>query len=108
MAARGKALRTGPRGCGRTLEKILEHVRGAEEAYLASLGWWHFAGILAPKDNGMSQIREAALHGIRASAAGKIPAIGPRGGMRWSPRYFVRCVAWHILDYGWEIEDRLA
>jgi hypothetical protein len=31
-------LRTGPRGGGRTLDGILQHVRGAEIGYLSSLG----------------------------------------------------------------------
>jgi hypothetical protein len=35
-----------------------------------------------------------------------VPAVGPRGGQRWSPRRFVRRAAWHILDHAWEIEDR--
>jgi hypothetical protein len=105
--ARGKALRTGPRGGGRTLEEMLEHVRGAEEAYVASLGWWQFAGMPGSTDKGTADVREAALQAIRASATGKIPAIGPRGGKRWPPRYFVRRAAWHVLDHAWEIEDRL-
>jgi hypothetical protein len=25
----------------------------------------------------------------------------------WPPRYFVRRVAWHVLDHAWEIEDRI-
>ncbi|CAN5828742.1 hypothetical protein BH20CHL8_BH20CHL8_11020 [soil metagenome] len=24
----------------------------------------------------------------------------------WTPRYFVRRAAWHVLDHAWEIEDR--
>ena len=34
------------------------------------------------------------------------PKSGPRGGKIWSPRFFVRYVAWHTLDHAWEIEDR--
>lgn len=105
--ARGKTLLTGPRGGGRTLEQMVEHVREAEEAYIERLGWWKFTGEVAPKERGMRQIRDAAIKGIQASAAGKIPALGPRGGRRWSPRYFVRRAAWHVLDHAWEIEDRL-
>jgi hypothetical protein len=50
--------------------------------------------------------RAAILEGLAASAAGKLPAKGPRGGSRWTARYFVRRVAWHALDHAWEIEDR--
>src|SRR5437870_4946870 len=38
-AASGKALRKGPRGGGRDLEAIVQHVRGAEVGYLARLAW---------------------------------------------------------------------
>src|SRR5204862_1829531 len=37
-AARGKRLRLGPRGGGRSLAKIIDHVREADEAYLGGLG----------------------------------------------------------------------
>src|SRR5215211_3198124 len=37
-SAQGKILRTGPRGGGRTLDGILQHVQGAEIGYLSSLG----------------------------------------------------------------------
>lgn len=107
-AAKGRLLRTGPRGGGRTLAKIVDHVREAEEAYIGRLGWWAHSGKPYSKYRAMAQVREAALAAIRASAAGEIPAIGPRGGTRWSPRYFVRRAAWHVLDHAWEVEDRLA
>ncbi|MGH2626299.1 MAG: hypothetical protein ACRDHY_06560, partial [Anaerolineales bacterium] len=54
-----------------------------------------------------AQIRRAVLSGLRAAAAGRIPRRGPRGGVRWTPRYFVRRLAWHTLDHAWEIEDRI-
>ena len=41
-----------------------------------------------------------------ASAHGEVASHGPRGGVRWSARYFVRRAAWHALDHVWEIEDR--
>ena len=106
-SARGRRLRTGPRGGGRTLEKMLDHVREAEDAYVSSLGWWAVSGRPEPTAKGMAQLREAALKGLRASVAGEIPAVGPRGGKRWTPRYFVRRAAWHVLDHAWEIEDRI-
>lgn len=105
-AAKGKKLRLGPRGGGRDLAKIIEHVREAEEAYVGALGWWAFLGKPEPKERGLAQVREASLTGMRASANGEIPTLGPRGGKRWSARYFVRRAAWHVLDHAWEIEDR--
>lgn len=100
-AARGKTLRTGPRGGGRALDGIVQHVLGAEEGYLSQLG-----GKVAQADPAGS-IRQAILKTLAASARGKIPEYGPRGGKRWLPRYFARREAWHVLDHAWEIEDRL-
>jgi hypothetical protein len=105
-AARGKKLRMGPRGGGRDLTKMVEHVREAEEAYVERLGWWRFSGEDRSRDRDLAGVREAALKAIRASARGHIPAAGPRGGKRWTARYFVRRAAWHVLDHAWEIQDR--
>jgi hypothetical protein len=106
-AAKGKKLLTGPRGGGRDLAKMIDHVQEAEKAYIGSLGWWKLSGEVQGELTSLKQVREASLRGVRASAAGEIPAVGPRGGKRWSPRYFVRRAAWHVLDHAWEIEDRL-
>jgi hypothetical protein len=46
------------------------------------------------------------LEALAAAAHGQLPTRGPRGGVIWAPRYFVRRVAWHVLDHVWEIEDR--
>lgn len=102
-AAAGKELRKGPRGGGRDLSKIVDHVREAEVAYLASLG-----GSLKPGEQNrtLAAVREAILATLAAAVRGEIPARGPRGGARWAPRTFVRRVAWHDLDHAWEIEDR--
>lgn len=101
--AQGQALRPGPRGGGRSLVGIVEHVLGAEASYLAQLGG------RAPANSPPSPapLREAILKTLAAAAQGEIAPYGPRGGKRWPPRYFVRRAAWHILDHVWEIEDRL-
>ena len=104
--AEGKALRTGPRGGGRTLDKIVEHVLGAaRQSYLTSLG-----GKVAQTEVSLPSpepTRQAILKTLVASAHGEIAEYGPRGGKRWLPRYFVRREAWHVLDHIWEIEDRV-
>jgi hypothetical protein len=105
--ARGKELRTGPRGGGRTLEKMASHVLEGEEAYLTQLG------SRRPKDRAddpavrMIWVREAALRALEARSAGEEPPNPSAVRKKWSPRYFVRRSAWHALDHAWELEDRI-
>lgn len=107
MAA-GKELRKGPRGGGRDLAGIVQHVLGSDASYLARIG-----RNLIKKDKDESpgealrRTRQAILDALDAAARGELPERGPRGGVRWTPRYFVRRVAWHVLDHAWEIEDRI-
>jgi hypothetical protein len=107
--AEGKELRKGPRGGGRDLGKITEHVILAEEAYLRSLGWKIAPGSSEMKtmDERKEFVRSQVLQGLEVAADGELPRQGPRGGRRWSPRFFVRRLAWHVVDHAWEIEDRL-
>jgi hypothetical protein len=103
--ARGLELRKGPRGGGRDLDKIVEHVAGAEEMYLTKLG------ARAPKAaRGRlvrpNEAREVILAALRATALGLPIAEPSRVKSLWTPRYFVRRAAWHVLDHVWEIEDR--
>jgi len=98
-AAEGVELATGPRGGGRSLEKIVAHVVDSEGGYLARIGARAPTGDLGTE-------RAAVIDALeRAVREGVPPA--PRGGKRWTPRYFVRRSAWHVLDHAWEIEDRI-
>jgi len=107
-SARGKTLRRGPRGGGRTLGEIVQHVAGAEQAYLGRIGWrtMNAGGGSLPKTE-LTRPRQAILQALSAAVRGELPSKGPRGGRLWSPRYFVRRVSWHALDHAWEIEDRV-
>ena len=106
-AAAGKELRKGPRGGGRDVEGIIRHVTGAHRAYLSRVGWKLEAEEKEPGE-AMRLTRQAVLKALAASAHGELPSQGPRGGVMWKPRYFVRRVAYHVLDHMWEIEDRIA
>jgi nitroreductase len=106
QAARGKKLATGPRGGGRSLDGIVEHVIGAEVGYLAAVGWK--SPKAATNATQLVADREAILEALKASAAGQIPERGPRGGVRWSARYFVRRTAWHVIAHVWEIQRRVS
>lgn len=107
QAAEGKALRKGPRGGGRDVEAIVRHVLGAEMGYLHALGWKIKENKDADLGAELTRTRQAALDALAAAARGELPTHGPRGGVLWRPRYFVRRLGWHGLDHAWEIEDRL-
>ena len=95
-AADGHVLRTGPRGGGRQLAKIVAHVADAEGAYRSKLGALPAEG----------DARAATLATFASRARGEPPERIPRSGVLWSPRYFIRRAAWHVLDHAWEVEDR--
>jgi hypothetical protein len=103
-AASGKTLATGPRGGGRSLDAIVAHVIEADAGYIRGVGW------KPPKPGKpgerLAATRDSILAALEVSAAGEIPEKGPRGGVRWTARYFVRRVAWHVIAHVWEIERR--
>lgn len=98
--AHGVSLRLGPRGGGRQVPKMVEHVREAEGAYVAQLGS-RVAGSAS-----MEALREAFLAALTARASGDEPPNPNKVRKRWLPRYAVRRSAWHALDHAWEIQDR--
>jgi hypothetical protein len=106
--AEGQQLRKGPRGGGRDLDGIIQHVIGADASYMERIGR-KLKQI--EEDNWSDQLleerRQAILNGLSAAVHGELPARGPRGGVDWTQRYFIHCVAWHVLDHAWELEDRL-
>ena len=106
-AAEGQVLRKGPRGGGREGDGIVRHVLGADAGYLRRLAQQVSQDDGAPLDDELRRTREAICAALAAGARGEIPQEGPRGGARWTPRYFVRRVAWHTVDHLWEIEDRI-
>ena len=106
-SAKGKELRKGPRGGGRELDGVVQHVLGSDVSYLSALGWKVSQAEAADLSAELKRTRKGMLEGLRAASRGEIAARGPRGGLRWTPRYFVRRVAWHVLDHAWEIEDRI-
>jgi hypothetical protein len=107
-AAAGKTLSTGPRGGGRQLEDILQHLLGSDAGYVNQVGRKFKLEDVGDPVMQLEQTRQAILEALTASARGEIPEKGPRGGLRWKPRYFVRRLAWHTLDHAWEIKDRMS
>jgi hypothetical protein len=98
-AATGVTLRTGPRGGGRSVDKMRDHVRDAEGAYIGQLG------SRAPAAD-LDATHDAFVATLSARVNGE-PLPNPRRTQKpWSPRYAVRRAAWHVLDHAWELEDR--
>ena len=106
-AALGRELRKGPRGGGRDLEKIIDHVVEADRQYLRRLARSYKREKGGSARGELTSIRDAIFDALDAAERGELPAHGPRGGVIWPPRYFVRRVAWHVLDHAWEIDDRV-
>jgi hypothetical protein len=105
-AAAGKELRKGPRGGGRELDGIVDHVIGAEGSYVAKLAMPRpKVEELDPREAAAEE-RGAVREALSRAVPDGLPEKGPRGGSIWLPRYFVRRAAWHVLDHAWEIEDR--
>lgn len=100
-AARGKPLASGPRGGGRPLDAIVEHVLEAEAGYVRMI-----AGAPPREASEPWSVHDAAVEALERGAVEGIPERGPKGGKRWSARYFVRRAAWHVLDHAWEVDDR--
>jgi hypothetical protein len=102
--ASSAVLSKGPRGGGRDLDAIVEHVLGADAAYLSGLGGTYHPPVGA---KAMQQMRRDFLEILRARAGGEVPVVSSRRrSALWTPRYAVRRSAWHALDHAWEIEDR--
>jgi hypothetical protein len=107
LSAAGRELSKGPRGGGRDLQGIVEHIMGSDASdlsYLASRFQVRSGGILEEE---LGRIRQAILNSLARAALGELPLQGPRGGVIWTARRFVRSISWHCLDHTWEIEDRL-
>ncbi len=102
----GVQLRKGPRGGGRDFDGVVEHVLGADAAYVGALG-----GKAKPSGDDplvdLRRVHKAFVDTLHGRVDGSVSAVGPRGGNKWPIRFALRYVAWHALDHAWEIEDRV-
>ncbi|NUW39273.1 hypothetical protein [Nonomuraea rhodomycinica] len=96
VAASPEELRKGPRGGGRDTSRIYDHVVEAERSYARKLDVRH-------KPYRSREDRDAMREEL-AEVLSRPWA--PPGDTRWTPRYAVRRLAWHVIDHLWEIEDR--
>jgi hypothetical protein len=101
VAARvSEELRLGPRGGGRSRDRIIRHVYASERH-----NWWRKVGLRADDEVRLSPQELAAfrsdyLERIRAHNAEGRPA------RTWPIQFLVRRTAQHAMDHAWEMEDR--
>src|SRR5207302_6782585 len=100
LAGTPAELRKGPRGGGRDRDKMANHVRDAEGAYVRKLG-----PRLTPPDRhdrrALAQFRTAIAEAIERPSNGA--ALAEKG---WPQRYAARRIAWHALDHAREMQHR--
>jgi hypothetical protein len=103
----GKELRKGPRGGGRDLDRIISHVIEADRSYLPRVAWTFKRDKTESMEAMSNRMRQTVQEALISAVRNGLPEKGPRGGLIWPARYYVRRVVWHILDHQWEIEDRI-
>jgi hypothetical protein len=101
QSAAGRELCKGPRGGGRETDEIIRHALEAHTAYLGRIG------VKPPPGADLAIMKQITSQALATAVHSELPTHGPRGGAYWTPRYFIRRAAWHLLDHAWEIEDRI-
>jgi hypothetical protein len=101
VAGAPEPLRKGPRGGGRDRDAIVDHVAGAEQMFASKVGFK--LPVPPPGDRPVILANRAAILDWCRSRSGQPRPTAPPG---WPPRYAARRLLWHVLDHGWEIEDR--
>ncbi len=100
-AARVSAeLRLGPRGGGRSRDKIVQHVLANEGGDFSARvdATSEVEDLLTP--TGLAQHRDGFVGAMRAWYAEDKP-LG-----KWTIPYLLRHTAYHVLDHTWEMQDR--
>jgi len=106
--AEGLELRKGPRGGGRDIQKIMRHMLDGDRGYLRRVAWKPGKGTDLDLPAEIKQTRDEIVNALGTAVKDGLPERGPRGGIIWPVRFFVRRVIWHVLDHAWEIEDRIS
>ncbi len=99
VAGAPESLRKGPRGGGRDRDAIVDHVAAAEQVFASGVGFK--LPVPGPGQRSVIEANRVAI--LDWCRSGEPRPTAPPG---WPPRYAARRLLWHVLDHGWEIEDR--
>lgn len=95
-------LRPGARGGGRTRDEILRHVYVNEPEQFSRKIEVRTPREVVLSPDGLATHRREYVDAIRAYNANGKPA------RSWPIQFLIRRTAHHVMDYAWEIEDRMA
>jgi hypothetical protein len=96
-------LRKGPRGGGRDLDDIVDHVLQTEVLHARMLGLRHRP--VPSGDQAADRVRADMVAAIMSGRA-SVEQLEGAGRGRRPARFVARRSAWHALDHAWEIQDR--
>ena len=103
VAARVSAeLRPGPRGGGRSRERIVRHVVRTESEDFAKQVGLRIPEEAALSPDGLTEHRRTYVAAMRAYNAGETA----KRMRSWTLPFLIRHSAFHTLDHAWEMEDK--
>jgi hypothetical protein len=92
-------MQPGPRGGGRSRDRIVLHVIRTEQDWAKKLGFAHTPWSVGD---------EVGLATHRAAYVAAMEGLHAQGQMArsWPLRYLIRHTAYHAMDHAWEMEDK--
>ncbi|MCA9832314.1 MAG: DinB family protein [Thermomicrobiales bacterium] len=98
-------LRKGPRGGGRDRDHIVRHLIASELDWTPKIGIrLDYHDVAFPVEN-RQQFHEEVVAQLRYHYTTATPA-RLKGGPEWSMPFFIRHLAYHVMDHAWEMEDK--
>lgn len=98
-------LKKGPRGGGRARDHIVRHLIASELDWTPKIGIrLDYHDIAFPLEN-RQQFHEQVIERLRFHYESGTPA-KLKGGPLWTMPFFIRHLAYHVMDHAWEMEDK--
>lgn len=98
-------LKKGPRGGGRDRDHIVRHLIASELDWTPKIGIrLDYHDIAFPVED-RRQFHDQVIERLRFHYETATPA-KLKGGPLWTLPFFIRHLAYHVMDHAWEMEDR--
>lgn len=98
-------LKKGPRGGGRDRDHIVRHLIASELDWTPKIGIrLDYHDIAFPLEN-RQRFHDQVIEQLRFHYESGTPA-KLKGGPLWTLPFFIRHLAYHVMDHAWEMEDK--